>query len=98
MSTDNAQPFINEKEALEYFVEGLRRASSRAKEMGRLQNHEIWMDISKICEEMLLSGVMIAESRPMGRMEVLAMINRREKRMGAKRDAEANPKPKLIMP
>ena len=66
---------ITERETFEFFVEGLRQASSAAMQMSRLQNHPIWADVSELLDEIHNHGVSLWKSKPLSRFEVLKMID-----------------------
>jgi len=86
---------ITERETFEFFVEGLRQASSAAMQMSRLQNHPIWADVSELLDEIHNHGVSLWKSKPMSRFDVLQMIDGKQKKSVAALD-ESRPQ-KLII-
>lgn len=92
--------YISEVESMEFFVEGLKQASSAAIQLARAQDHPIWHDISLILDEMNNRGVELANSKPLSRFKTLELLNAREKKMSntldEKRDQQGGAK-KLII-
>lgn len=89
---------VSEKESMEYFIDGLKQASSAARQLAMLQSHGIWADISKMLDEMNNSGVRIANSKPLSRQETIHILDERETRMSLALDAQRTKvKPKIIM-
>lgn len=90
---------VTEKESMEFFMEGLKKASSAARQLAVLQNHFIWHDISKLLNDMHDDGVKLARGKALSRFETLEIVNAREKALTQKVEAERAPsKPKLIVP
>lgn len=89
---------VTEKESIEFFREGLKQASSAARQLASAQSHPIWDDISKILDEMHNNGMKLILGKPLSRQNTLMILDRREKVMSDKLDAERTPtKPKLVV-
>ena len=72
---------ISEKETFEFLKEGLRQAASAAAELADVQSHPIWLDISRLLDEMHNNAVSLYRSKPLSRSDVLSMLSVREKNM-----------------
>lgn len=70
--------FIGESESMEFFVEGLKKAQSAARELAKAQMHPIWMDISVLLEELQKNGIEFAHSKPLSRTSTLNFLDERE--------------------
>lgn len=78
---DSSLSMMTEKETIEMFVYGLSRAASKARELGKVQENQIWLDIAMILDEMRMTGFELANARAMSRLDVLANIARREQQV-----------------
>lgn len=87
---DSSTSVISEKESLEFFNEGLKKAASCAMEMAAFQSHPIWRDIATLLNELRQKGMMMANSKAMSRQDVLLNLDRRQGIVGEKADAAAN--------
>jgi hypothetical protein len=88
---------ITEKETMEFFTQGLRKAASAAKELAKLQENFIWADISILLNELHNSGVTLATSKALKRTEVLTMIGDRQKTLEKQTNASRVPSSKKFI-
>lgn len=72
---------VTEQEAIQYMLEGMRQAASRARQMGRAQQHPIWLDVGVLLDELHNHAKKLSESKPMGRQTLLHSLEVREKRV-----------------
>lgn len=86
--TDTSLTRITEKETMEFFSEGLKQAESAARQLGILQNHFIWHDISSLLQSLRSHGIKLARSKPLTRSNVLSMLDIRQKRMAGDLDGK----------
>lgn len=91
-------PYINDRETIEFFNEGLKQAASAARQLAKAQNHPIWHDISTLCDEIHNTGIGLSQARSLGRQKTLKILDHRETVMAKKLDAtRAAAKPKIIL-
>ena len=90
--------YVSEKETIEFFNEGLLQASSAARQLAKAQKHEIWKDISILCDQIHNTGIHLAKSKPLSRQQTLQILDRREAAMSNKMD-DNRPvaKPKFLL-
>ena len=91
---------VSEKESMEFLSEGLKKASSAARQLAAAQNHPIWADISKMLEEMQRSCIDLARSKALSRTQTLKILDHRETLMSNALDktrAASEPKKKFLM-
>lgn len=69
---------VNEKETMEFFCEGLLKASSSARELAIVQNHPIWHDVSLLLDEIRNKGVDLSKEKSLGRQKTLQILDIRE--------------------
>lgn len=68
-------------ESVERFDESLKRASSRAKELGRLHNDKSWNSLASAIDGLRKNGIDIYESKQMSRQDVLSFLDKHQKTM-----------------
>lgn len=66
-------------ETIERFVEGMKKASARARELGAAQQNKDWQRIAEFLDGIRAKGVTLCKSRALGRQEVLGMLDHRQK-------------------
>ena len=88
--------YIEPKETMEYFSEGLRQAADAARRLADSQSHEIWKDISLLLNELHNTGVKLSRSKSLGRQKTLQILDNRETVMNKKLD-DKRVKPKFLM-
>lgn len=62
-------------ESFERVREGLARATSCARQLGKAQRSKAWLSLADSLEAMGVTAQKLYESKPLGRQEVLAMID-----------------------
>lgn len=98
MSTaETSLTLISERETFEFLTEGLRQASSAAAQLGELQRHQIWSDISSLLLELHNNAVDLHKSKPISRFDALRLIDNRQKQSSDKLDAKRPATPKFLM-
>lgn len=76
------------KESIEWFEEGLKKAASRARELGRMQKVKHWDVIAKELDTFRTNGVYMANSYSRAWSAILNDVEHYRAQMGAKADAE----------
>lgn len=79
---------MEHKESVERFVEGLKKAISRTKELGHAQKNNDWFQVSTHLRGILHNGQELLKQKPPSRQETLQMIGQREKLVAARTEAE----------
>lgn len=77
-----------EKEALERFSDGLKKASSRARQLGHAQKSKHWLKIASGLELIRVNGLKMANGKPLSRQEVIEKIDSRQNYLLKKQQAE----------
>lgn len=72
---------MSEGEALERFTEGLKKAASKAREIGALTGVDIWSDIAGTIDNIRNNGKVLAGMTALKRFEVLTMLDERQKNL-----------------
>lgn len=65
-------------EILERYSDGLRKASSRAREMFTLTNNRMWIDIANSLEGIRKNGETMAISKALTRTQVLDLLDKKK--------------------
>ena len=68
---------LSTAESFERFNEGLKKASSRAKELGRVQKNANWDKISEMLDGIRAKGEVFYKSKSLAEHQVQQMINAR---------------------
>lgn len=68
-------------EIIERYVEGLKRASSRARELGIAQKATEWDKVARNLDMLLKTGVKLFNSRQLSRHDTLKMLDDRQKNL-----------------
>lgn len=74
---------VSERESVEFMVEGLKRASSAAKQLSSTTGNLIWRDIAEMLVEMSEQGQFLATSKALSHTETLRVIDNYNKRKEA---------------
>ena len=88
---------ITEKQTLEFFNEGLKQASDYAKRMGKSQGHEIWSDISIICDHIRQQGMALFRAKGLSWSETLKIIDNRLKMTSGVLESKRKQQKKFII-
>lgn len=67
---------INEKETIQYFVQGISRARSAAKELARLNKRALWLQISKMLEQLSHKANLLHTGKAQTRTDTLILANK----------------------
>ncbi len=70
---------MNAGESMERFSEGLKKASSRARELGAVQMDRNWNKLAFALDNIRQQGEKMFGEKPLTEQEVTAIIERREK-------------------
>ena len=62
--TAAASTNMGQKQSMEAFVWGLKKAASRARELAAVQENKAWLDVAKFLDAMRETGETLAKSRP----------------------------------
>lgn len=65
-------------ESMERFSEGLKKAASRARELGDAQKNRNWYKIAFMLEKLLHNGTEMFKGKSISRQDALAIVNLRE--------------------
>ncbi len=66
---------INEKETIAYFIHGLRKARSAAKELSIVNKQHLWNVIAKNLDQLLFNAEKLYNAKPLTRLQTLSMAN-----------------------
>lgn len=67
------------QETMERYFEGLKKAASRARELGRIQKNHQWSNVAAQLDILLKRGKQLYEDKPLSRQEALNIIDQRVK-------------------
>lgn len=67
---------INEKETIEYFVQGIRKAQSAAKDLAALNKRTLWLQIGNMLEQINHKAAILHNSKAQTRTETLILANK----------------------
>lgn len=70
---------MQESETIERFVEGLKRAASRARELAAMQKNDTWYTVATSLDNLRISGTKIFRGRALTRQDALKMLDDRVK-------------------
>lgn len=65
-------------ESMERFSEGIKKAASRARELGDAQKNRNWYKVAFNLEKLLENGTTMFKAKAISRQDALSMIDRRE--------------------
>ena len=66
---------INEPETIAYFIHGLKKSQSAAKELAVENKSNAWKGIAKNLEQLLIQAQKLYEAKPLTRLQTLSMTN-----------------------
>ena len=93
-----ATSYVTEKESIEFMLEGLKQAASAARQLGKAQQHEIWIDIGLLMDEIHNRCFQLSTAKSLGRQKTLHILDARENVMSKKlEETRPQPKPKFIL-
>lgn len=69
------------QESMERFTEGMKKAASRARELGDAQKNRSWYKIAFNLEKLMEHGVAMYKAKAISRQDALAIVDRREAMM-----------------
>jgi hypothetical protein len=78
---------MTEGEALERFTEGLKKAASKAREIGAATGLLLWNDIARTLDELRENGTKLSQMTALSRFDVLAMLDERQKTLAVPNEA-----------
>ena len=96
-SVDRSLVRIDERQIIEYFNEGLKKAASYARRMGRSQENEIWMDVAILCDHIRSQGLGMFTSKGLSWSETLRIIDSRQETMSNALNATRKPTKKFLI-
>lgn len=70
---------MQEIESIERFVEGMKKAASRARELALSQKNTDWMKVAAMLDGVRANGVKLYNGASMNRQDALSMLDRRQK-------------------
>jgi len=74
-SVTRHQGVMSERESIEAFIEGAKKAASCAREMAKEYSDPEWEDTAKMLDGMRVNGVQLSGMRGMSRLETLMAAN-----------------------
>ena len=74
------QGAMSERESIEAFIEGAKKASSAAREMAAAFNDKEWEDTATMLDGMRINGVKLSQMRGMSRLETLMAAEIKQKK------------------
>ena len=93
-----ATSYVSEKESIEYMLEGLKQASSAARQLGKAQSHPIWVDIGMLMDEIHNRCLQLSTAKSMSRQRTLQILDSRENVMSKELDkTRLQAKPKFLL-
>lgn len=66
---------MSERESIEAFVDGAKKASSAAHELAREFNDPDWIETARMLDAMRVNGIKLSEMKSMNRLETLMAAN-----------------------
>lgn len=66
---------MSSQETIERFVEGLKKAASRCRELSKIQKNKMWLNVASGFDNMRINGVKIYEAASLSRQEILATVD-----------------------
>lgn len=72
---------MQDVEIIERFVEGLKKASSRCRELGAIQKSKHWNDISANLDKLLANGLDLYKRKEISRQDALKILDERQKNL-----------------
>lgn len=70
---------MTDVEAFERFSEGMKRAASRARELGVSQKSNDWGNVANMLDGIRTNGEKMYRARALSRQDVLKMLDERQK-------------------
>ena len=66
---------MSERETLEAFSEGAKKAASAARELAKETQNSAWLDTANVLESICQGGLQLSNMRSMSRLETLMAAN-----------------------
>lgn len=79
-SVTRHQGEMTERESIEAFIEGAKKAASSAREMAITFDDKEWEDTARMLDGMRVNGVQLSQMRGMSRLETLMAAEIKQKR------------------
>lgn len=73
---------MEKNESIERFTEGLLKAASRARELGKAQKNSAWQAVATQLDMLRSNGLKMYKAKGISRQVALDMLDRREQKMG----------------
>ncbi len=70
---------INEKETMQYFMNGMKKARAAAKQLGDLNERSAWGIIGKSLDQIIINAHKLYTSKPQTRLQNLILADKIEK-------------------
>lgn len=70
---------MQEQESIERFIEGMKKAASRARELAAAQKNNDWLNVAKMLDGVRVNGIKLYNGRSMTRQDTLALLDQRQK-------------------
>ena len=67
---------ISERQTIEYFVNGLKKSQSAAKQLATLNQRSEWNRIASTLDVLLMNAKKLYEGKPQTRLQTLALANK----------------------
>lgn len=75
---------MTQKDSLQAFQWGLKKASSRARELAVAQSQPMWREVAKMLDALHHNGNVLANRKPMTQLEVNMATDRIKERMATR--------------
>lgn len=67
---------INEKETIAYFINGIKKAKSSARELASLNSSRSWIDIRSILGQIEKNALKLFTDKPQTQLQTLVLANK----------------------
>lgn len=72
---------VNFAQSKEFFIHGVKKAASAARELGRMKQKNGWLDVARALDILQRQGSKLADSKGLSEVEVLNSVNERQKHL-----------------
>lgn len=80
----SASTHMTQKDSLQAFQWGLKKAASRARELAEAQGNPAWMAVAKTLDAMLHNGNVLANRKPMTELEIEMATDKIKERLATR--------------
>ena len=73
---------MSESETIEYLAESLKKGADIARQLGRIQGKQKWLQLAQMLDRVYQKSMMLATARSLSRTDTLVMLDVERRKLG----------------